>query len=285
MGMIRDRMVEDLRLAGLSESTRVHYVRYAVQFVKHFMRSPNDLGEAEVRRYLLHLMEQRKLAVGTLLVVIGALKFLFGVTLKRPEVMAGIRFPRKPPARPGVLTQAEVRAILRAAPTPYWRTFFLVAYATGLRRMEVANLRTRDIDATSGLIRVACGKGGKAREVMLDPILLAELRAHWRAYRLTGQLLFPARTRHGWADHLINLQSATGAFRTARKAAGIARPISLHGLRHAFATHLLEQGVDLATLRQLLGHDHIETTAHYTEVRTDRIRATRSPLASLATAP
>lgn len=281
MGHLRDKMNADLMLAGRSASTRASYIDCARRFVKHFMRPPEAMGEAEVRSFLLHLAVERKVAVGTYLPYLGALKFLYGVTLGRPEVVEGIPWPKMRRRRPDVLTRPEVAAVLDAAPTPYWRAFFTTAYGAGLRRMEVAALRAQDLDARSGLIRVACGKGGKAREVMLDPDLLATLRQHWREHRLPGPWLFPARGPNGWADHPVHLGQASAAFRQALLAAGIGRRVTLHGLRHAFATHLLEDGVDLYTLQQLLGHDRLETTTRYTQVRTDRIRATPSPLSKL----
>lgn len=151
----------------------------------------------------------------------------------------------------------------------------------GLRRMEVAALRAADIDSASGLIRVAHGKGDKARAVMLDPELLATLRQHWREHRLPGPWLFPARSGRSWADHPVNLSQASRTFQDIVREVGIGRRVTLHSLRHAFATHLLEDGVGLYTLQQLLGHDSLETTRRYTQVRTDRIRATPSPLSKL----
>ena len=283
MGRLRDKMDADLKLAGRSESTRASYIGCAARFVKYFMRPPETMGEEEVRSFLLYLAVERKVAVGTYLPYLGALRFLYSVTLGRPEVVAGLPWPKMRRPRPDVLTREEVARVLDAAPTLFWRAFFTAGYAAGLRRMEVTALRARDIDSRSGLIRVACGKGGKAREVMLDPGLLATLRAHWRHHRLPGPWLFPARARGGWADHPVHRTRASEAFHTALVTANIGRRVTLHGLRHAFATHLLEDGVDLCTLQHLLGHDHIETTSRYTLVRTDRIRATPSPLAKLRT--
>lgn len=281
MGQLRDRMEADLILAGRSASTRDHYLNCARAFVKFFMRPPEVMGEEEVRKFLLHLAAERKVAVGTYLPYLGAIKFLYGVTLRRPEVVSGIPWPRQRRNRPDVLTREEVGEVLDAAPSRFWRAFFLVAYGAGLRRMEVAALRAADIDSQAWLIRVACGKGGKSREVMLDPGLLSCLREHWRHHHLPGPWIFPARTRFGWADHPVDLGQASAAFKAAIAKTTIGRRITLHGLRHAFATHLLEDGVDLYTLQQLLGHDRIETTTRYTLVRTDRIRTTPSPLAKL----
>ena len=281
MGRLRDTMDADLRLADLAVSSRKKYLNCAGNFVKFYGRSPTELGSEEVRRYLLFLREERHLATGTYLVYLGAITFLVRVTLGRPEVVDGLPWPKNRPTRPDVLTRAEVRAVLTAAPTPFWRAFLTTSYATGLRRMEVASLRASDIDAASGLIRAACTKGGQPREVMLDPGLLAMLRAHWRQERLPGPWLFPARNGTVWANAPVDLRRASAAFRTAKEAAGIVRPVCLHGLRHAFATHLLEDGVDLCTLQRLLGHADITTTSIYTQVRTDRIRSTPSPLSKL----
>ena len=281
MGHLRDRMDADLVLAGRSESTRTHYIGCAKLFVKHFMRPVEVLGEGEVREFLLHL-RARKLSIGRYLQYLGALKFLFGITLGRPEVTAAIPWPRMVRRRPDILTREEVARVLAAARTPFWRTYLTTAYAAGLRRMEVAGLRVQDVDSKAGLLRVAHGKGDKSREVMLDPQLLDQLRAHWRSHGLPGPWLFPARVRNeGWSDHPVNIGLATAAFRKAADAAKLTRRATLHSLRGAFATHLFEDGVDIFTIQQLLGHERLETTGRYALVRTDRIRETPSPLSKL----
>ena len=287
MGHVRDRMSADLKLAGRSESTREQYIRCARAFVKYYMRPPEELGEEDVRAFLLYLIEVRKVSVGRYLQFLGALKFMFTVTLGRPEVTARIPWPRRARSRPNALTLDEVARVLAAARTPFWRVFLMTAYATGLRRMEVAALRAQDIDSRSGLLRVAHGKGSKAREVMLDPELLIALREHWRIHALPGPWLFPAQTRFGgWADRPVALHRASAAMRDARIRAKIARPATLHWLRHSFATHLLEDGTtNIIVLQRLLGHDRIESTQGYTHVRTDQIRATPSPLSKLPRVP
>lgn len=280
MGRLRDKMDADLKLAGLSESTRRHYIHHVRHFVKFHRRPPEEMGEAEVRAFLLHLVQQGR-AAGTLLVYRGALRFLYEVTLRRPEVMAGIPWPKQRRHMTSVLTPGEVARILDAAPSPFWRVFMVCAYATGLRRFEVLNLQAADIDAAAGLTRVTRGKGDKPRVVMLDPTLLMALRQHWRFQGLPGPWLFPARAIGSWANRPADLRKASAAFREAVAKTGIGRRVTLHGLRHAFATHLLEDGVDLHTIQRLLGHEDIATTTRYAQVRTDRIRATPSPLAKL----
>jgi len=282
MGHVRDRMDADLKLAGRAESTRTRYIGCAKRFVKHFMRPPEDMGEAEVRQFMLHLTEERQLSVGARLQYLGAIKFLFGVTLERPEEVAGIPWPKRKRRDPVVPTRREVDRLLQATTAPYWRAFFLTAYAAGLRRMEVVALRAEHIDSQAGLIRVERGKGDKARQVRLDPRLLHVLRTHWRHHHLPGPWLFPAPTRSsGWRDRPITRSAATAAFRRYADAAELRPALSLHNLRHAYATHLLEDGVDLRKLQVLLGHQRIETTAQYTRVRTDAIRATPSLLRKL----
>lgn len=280
MGYIRDRMHADLRLAGLSESTRDCYIHCAKLFVKFFDRSPEELGEEEVRRFLLHLRE-RNLSVGRYSQYLCALRFLYQVTLQRPEVTDGIPTPKKHRRSPPVMTRDEVARVFAAATTPFWRVFLVTAYAAGLRREEATHLRAENIHAAAGLIHVVHAKGDKPRDVMLDPELLQQLRAHWRRHELPGPWLFPARARNGWANRPVNLRRASGAFRKAADRAGLTRRMTLHSLRTAFATHLLEDGADVFTLQQLLGHEHLETTANYARVRTDRIRSTPSPLSTL----
>jgi integrase/recombinase XerD len=282
MGRIRDRMDADLRLVGHSESTRKGYLGCVRLFVKSFMRPPDQLGEPEVRSFLLQLRD-RKLSDGRYLQYLGALKFLYAVTLARPEVTDGIPWPRRHRRRPEILTRDEVARVLAAAPTPFWHTFLTTAYASGLRRMEVAHLRAQDLDRKSGLIHVTHTKGDKPRDVMLDPDLHQQLRDHWRHHELPGPWLFPARTFRGtWADHPVHLGQASAAFRHAADAARVTRcTFTLRSLRSAFATHLHEDGIDVLVLQQLLGHERIETTGRYAVVRTDRIRTTPSPLSKL----
>jgi integrase len=275
-------MNADLILAGLAESTRAVYMDCAVAFAKYFHRSPLELGSEEVRSYLLFLREGRGLSTGRYRQYLAALRFLYRVTLRRPDVTDGIPWPLARHTKLTVLTRVEVARVIDLAPSPFWRVFFTVAYATGLRRSEVAALTVRDIDADSGLVHVRHGKGGIPRVVMLDPGLLALLRGHWRRHRCPDWL-FPAPDHARWSTRQVRGKAASDAFRKAARAAKLPPRTTLHDLRHAFATHLLEDGVDLATIQQLLGHGSIETTSAYLHVRTDRIRATQSPLAKLRT--
>lgn len=279
MGRLRDRMQSDLELAGKSEGTQDKYLTCTKAYTRFHMRPPEEMGRAEVREFLLHLIKERGVAPSTSNTYLYALRFLYDVTLQRPDVCDGIprrRYREQPPTVP---TPAEVAGILEAAPSLYYRTFFLAAYGAGMRGNEICHMRVEDIDSKLGVIRVNYPKGGRRRMAMLGPRLLSCLREYWRHYRPPGPWVFP--TRAGgvrWSDRPLRRERATHVFTQTRRRAGIDRPVTLHGLRHAFATHLLEAGVDLHTIQVLLGHRQVETTARYLEVRTDLIRRTPSPL-------
>ena len=272
-------MRDDMELAGLAESTRDAYVRSVVKYVDHFCRPPARMGREEVRSFLLHLTRVRQLAAPTVIVYAAAIRFLYAVTLSRPEVMVGIRLPRPKRRRIVVPTREEVVRILDAAHSEFHRTMLLASYAAGLRRMEVTALRVEDIDSASNLLHVRQGKGDKPRITVPGPALLGELRAHWKRYRPSHGWLFPARApSRCFEDRPMPRASASKAFSMAAKRAGVRRGLTHHGLRHGFATHLLEDGVDIRTIQVLLGHVRLETTAQYAHVATRLIRQTPSPL-------
>ena len=191
--VLRDRMRDDMELAGLAEGTRDTYIRCALIFVNHFFRPPDRMGREEVRSFLLHLMRVKCYAAATVIVYAAAIRFLYVATLGRPEVMAGIRLPRPKRRKIMVPTRDEVRRVLDAAHNDFHHTMLLASYAAGLRRMEVTALRVEDIDAESNLLHVRKGKGDKPRVTVLGPALLGELRVHWRRYSPPHGWLFPAR--------------------------------------------------------------------------------------------
>lgn len=277
--LLRDRMRDDMELAGLAESTREVYVRNAVAYVNHFCRPPGRMGREEVRSFLLHLMRVKGYAAATVIVYAAAIRFLYVVTLRRPEVLVGIRLPRPKRRRIVVPTRDEVRRVLDAAHNDFHHTLLLASYASGLRRMEVTALRVEDIDSASNLLHVRQGKGDKPRVTVLGPALLDALRAHWRRYSPPHGWLFPARApSRRFEDRPMPRNSASWAFSKAAKRAGLRPGLTHHGLRHAFATHLLEDGVDIRTIQILLGHVRLETTAQYAHVATRLIQQTPSPL-------
>lgn len=287
MTSLRKKMAEDLRLRGLATDTCDHYLRCVRVFAEFHWQSPAKLDTKHVRAFLLHLRDLGR-APATIVVYWAALAFVFGVTLRRQAVMADVPRPRVPRRDPvPALAAAEVRALLDAAAQPFDRVVFTLMYACGLRVSEACALRVGDIDARAGLIHVRHGKGDKARAVRLSPAVLTMLRDHWRAHRPPGSLLFPAQRlvrpgvvdrRQRWSNHAVSRSTLGDRFRALRRRAGLRRQVTLHDLRRAYATHLLEAGVDSRAIQVLLGHARPETTARYTAVSAALIARTPCPL-------
>jgi len=273
MGELRDRMVQDLRLAGYASSTRRIYLLYATKFAQHFRRSPEVLGEREMRRYLLHLLDERQLSHDAYRQAHSALKFLYTVTLKRPFDLPCIPRKRRPHPLPDVLSGSEVRRLFEAFRSPKYRLAAMTLYGAGLRVSETCRLCCRDIDSQRMLIHVRNGKGHKDRFVTLSPKLLKSLRVYWKVNRPPAHL-FPGKTLHGH----MSAESVRTAIRYAARDAGLKKRVTPHLLRHCFATHLLETGTDVAVIRVLLGHKDIQATTRYTKVSTGLLARVRIPL-------
>jgi len=271
-------MEEALRLHHYRERTIGEYLRCAGKFAAHFGRSPFRLGQEEVRGYLLEL-EAAGRKPGTMKAHCGALRFLYGVTLGRPEVVAGIQWPKERRELPDIPSGSEVLDLLGAVECRKHRMVLMLAYGAGLRLGEACTLRVQDIDSQRMLIHVRDGKRGRDRYVTLSPRLLETLREYWRAERPTGPYLFPGeRTRE-----TVSLDSVQSALQRAVRRCGLAKRVTPHTLRHAFATHSLESGTDLRTLQVMLGHDSIVTTQRYLHLTTAHLARTRSPLDLLGT--
>jgi len=281
MGEIRDRMIADLTIGGYSDGTRDVYVLNATQFVKHFGRSPAEMGADEVRAYLLHLVVVRKLARETVRVARAALKFLYAVTLRRPVEVDWIPVPRYEKRLPAVLSGSEVEALLGAVQSLTYRTVLETMYSGGLRIAEACALRVQDVDAKRGVLRVL-GKGNRERVTVLSTRLLEHLREYWREKRpgRGEDWLFPGRNR----GHYLSPGSVRTVFNKATGQAGLGRKVTPHALRHSFATHLIELGVDVTVVQALLGHASLITTEKYVHVSTGQILRTRSPFDLLGTA-
>jgi len=272
MTPLRQRFIDDLRLRNYAQRTIETYVGRIVAFAKHFGRSPDLLGPEEVRTFQLHLLE-RRVSWSSFNQAVCALRFLYGTTLGRPEQLPLIPYGKRPKTLPSVLAPQEVLRLIDAAPTPRDRIFLQVAYGCGLRLSELIHLRVTDIDSARMVIQVRQGKGAKDRLVPLSPRLLQELRAYWRRYRPSAWL-FPG-DKPGQPISGSNLQRRFGQL---VQRVGLTKHCSLHTLRHSYATHLLEAGVDLLTLKTLLGHKTLETTTRYLHVNTQRLRQTPSLL-------
>ena len=273
MTALRRRMIEDMTVRNLSPYTQPNYLSAVARFARHFRKSPADLGPEQVRDYLNHLIAE-KISASHCNITVAALRFLYTVSLEREWAPARLPFQKRPRNLPTVLSVEETTRFLEVIPRHKLRIVLVTAYAAGLRVFEVVALRTCDIDSSRMVLRVANGKGAKERLVMLSPKLLDLLRTYWKAERPHSEWLFPGRD----PDQHISIRSVQLACQTAREAAGIPKHVTMHTLRHSFATHLLEAGVDLYTIKLLLGHRSLSSTARYLHVATNSVCAVPSPL-------
>ena len=278
---LRRRMLDDMAMRGLREETQRDYIRFVRSFAAFLDRSPDTATAEDVRRFQIHQAEtgvQPPTVNGS----VSALRFLFTVTLDRPDLSRRLVLVRQPRKLPAVLSVEEVGRLLEAAPGPKHKAALGTAYGAGLRVSEVVALKVGDIDSTRMLIRVEQGKGRKDRNAMLSPQLLALLRQWWREGKRRGVMLpegwlFPGRN----CLEPLSTRQLNRAVHEAAEAAGIKKRVSPHTLRHSFATHLLEQDVDIRVIQVLLGHSKLDTTALYARVATKTIRAVTSPLEHL----
>ncbi|MFL5335660.1 MAG: tyrosine-type recombinase/integrase [Geminicoccaceae bacterium] len=279
---LRQRMLDDMRLRGLRQETQRDYIRWVRSFAAFLERSPDSATPEDIRRFQVHQAEtgvQPPTVNGS----VSALRFLFTVTLDRPDLSRRFVLVRQPRKLPDVLSVAEVGRLLEATPGLKYKAALGTAYGAGLRVSEVAALKVDDIDSTRMLIRVEQGKGRKDRNAMLSPQLLGLLRLWWRDGRRRGVML-----PHGWLFpgrspvEPISTRQINRAVHEAADAAGLRKRVTPHTLRHSFATHLLEQDVDIRVIQVLLGHAKLDTTALYARVATKTIRAVTGPLERLA---
>lgn len=272
---LRQRMIEDMTIRKLAPRTQEGYIRIVKNFSVFLGTSPDKASFEDVRRYQLHLVSSGA-GVPAINHTLTALRFLFMVTLRKPEVVLHLPFVRPPQKLPVVLSPEEVAKLLDAAPGLKYKAALSVAYGAGLRATEVISLKVSDIDSARMVIRVEQGKGRKDRYVMLSQHLLDLLRAWWKAARPRGWL-FPGRD----PGQPLTTRQLNRAVHAAARMAEIGKPVSLHTLRHSFATHLLEQNIDIRVIQVLLGHAKLDTTAIYTRVATRTIREIMSPLEHL----
>ncbi len=275
---LRQRMLHDMMMRGLGPHTQQDYVRHVRRLAAFLGRPPDVITTEDIRRFQLD-QHERGLSPATINGAVSALRFLFTVTLKRRDLARCLVITRNPRKLPDVLSVEEAARLLEAAPGIKYKAALGVAYGAGLRVSEVAHLKVDDIDSKRMLIRVEEGKGRKDRNAMLSPQLLELLRMWWREGKRRG-VMFP----HGWLfpgrsyTDPISSRQLHRAVAEAAEVAGIRKRVSPHTLRHSFATHLLEQDVDIRVIQVLLGHSKLETTALYTKVATRTIRAVTSPL-------
>jgi site-specific recombinase XerD len=276
MSPLRRRMIEDMTVRNLSPATQRSYIHAVSKFSRYFGRSPHKLELEDVRAFQVHLVSTG-ISWPALNQIVCALRFFYGVTLGEAVIPERIPYAREPRKLPVVLSPDEVVQFLEAVSSLKSRVALTCCYAAGLRASEVAGLCVADIDSARGVILVRHGKGGRNRNVMLSPQLLGILRVYWRLAQ-PRLYLFPGRDE----DRPIDPTVLHAACRSAAKAAGLSKRVTLHTLRHSFATHLLENGTDIRIIQVLLGHNNLSSTARYTQVATHTIRATQSPLDRLS---
>ncbi len=282
---LRRRMVEDMTVRGFAPKTQTGYIRAVRNFTAFFGRPPDQASSEDLRRYQLHLRSLGTSAT-SMNTAATALRFFFEVTLGRHETAAALTSVRQPQRIPVLLSPAEVARLLDHAPGLKARAALSLAYGAGLRASEVVFLKVTDIDSARHVIRIEQSKGRKDRNAKLSDNLLELLRAWWRAGRekgvmLPGGWLFPGQN----PVNPMTARQLSRIFHGAKEAAGIDKKVSLHTLRHCFATHLLEQGVDIRVIQILLGHKKLETTARYSHIANDTLKAVKSPLDLLQQGP
>ena len=276
MTPLRQRMIEDMQIRNLAPSTQEMYVRHVARFARFSGACPSKLGPAEIRTFQLHLIQDRKLSPGVLIQVVAALRFLYGRTLRRPWAVDAIPYPKRRKKLPLVLSRQQVAQFLGAVRNLKHRALLMTIYGCGLRCAESTQLRVQDIDSKRMLLRVRHGKGGRERWVPLSPKLLDVLREYWNAHH-PAPWLFPGRS----PDRPMITASVRWACRSVLRELPKFPRVTPHSLRHSYATHLLEDGIDLRTIQVMLGHNCVKTTAIYTHVSERKLHEAPSPLESL----
>jgi integrase/recombinase XerD len=277
MTPLRQQLIDEIQLRGFSPHTQDSYVRSVAGLALFYKRSPDQLGDEEIKAYLLHLLRIKKLAASSIIVAVSALRFFFGQVLHRPTEAIEKALPtmKKPILRPRVYSEPQLVQLFGCPDlNPKHRALFMTAYAAGVRVSELCQLRLPDLLSDRGQIRVVQGKGKKDRYTLFSPRLQEELRAYWRLYR-PKDWLFPSSI---YPDRPITETAVQRAFTQTVQRAGLPERGGIHSLRHSFATHLLEGGIDLLTLQRLLGHSRLSTTTTYLHVRQERLEHISSAL-------
>ncbi len=273
MTVLKQRMLDDLRIRNYAPSTVECYTRSVAEFAKHFNKPPDQLGPEEIRKWQLFLLNEKRVRHSTYIQAVCGLRFFYRNTLNQKIEMDRIPLPRYEKKLPLILSKDEVKALLEAPKNLGHRAILATLYGTGLRVSEVTNLKVSDLDRARKVIWVRRGKGHKDRQVMLADPLREVLVAYWR-WKRPADWLFPG----GSPGCPITRETVFETCRKAARRAGINKPVHPHSLRHAFATHLLDDGVSLVVIQALLGHANLTTTARYLHVSDAAVRSTRSPL-------
>ncbi len=279
MTQLRKRMLEELQRRRYSSETIRLYLAAVEHFANYFGKRPDQLGPEHLRQYQLYLLNERKLAVGSVIARTSALRFFFLKVLHRPYREIDLVYPKRRERLPAILSEEEVARLIESASTSYHRVILMTLYGTGLRREELCRLTVTDVDSQRMVIHVRQGKGGKDRDVTLSPKLLEVLRAYWK-WRKPKTYLFPSYYGSR-QEKPISSHTVWNAVSAAARRAGIKKKVSPHILRHSWATHLLERGTDLKTIQVLLGHMDLEATTIYLHLSQRHLQAVNNPIEAL----
>jgi integrase/recombinase XerD len=273
MTPLRQKMIDDMKLRRFAPSTQELYVSAVADLAKYYNQSPDLIDKEKIQKYLLHLMEERHLAWSTCNVAVAGMRFFYTKTLGLDSIHLGIPPMRSQTKLPEIFSFEEIERLLKCASSTKNRVLLMTTYAAGLRVSEVVNLKLSDIDSSRMTIRITQGKGNKDRYTILSSRLLTELRTYYREYRPPQWLFYGSYT-----GKQISIGTAQTMYYNAKERAGITKEGGIHTLRHCFATHLLEAGVDIRTIQSLMGHTSIMTTMNYLRVTSKKLAATMSPL-------
>ena len=281
MTNLRQRMVEELQRRNYSPSTIRGYILAVQQFAEYFGKPPDRLGATQVQRFQWYLLQERKLAPGTVEMRISALRFFFKKMLKRRDIhFDDLPFPKTPRRLPTVFSREEVRCMIDRTTNLMHRTVMMVLYGTGVRRTELSLLKVADIDSQRMVVHIRQGKGARDRDIPLSPKLLEALREYWR-WKKPRFYLFPSTAGHRGEEAPMSDKVVWWAVKEAARRAGITRKVGPHTFRHSFATELLEAGTDLRTIQLLMGHARLEDTTLYLHLSRRHLKMTVNPLDQL----
>ena len=277
MTTLREKMKEEMILVGLATSTQAIYLKAVTKLFDYYNKSPATLSTSEIRVYLLYLLKKKKLAPNTYNTQVYALRFFYCTTVRQPLRKLDLPTTKVTYKLPDILSGDEVKRIIKATRNIKHRTLLMIIYSAGLRVSEAVNLRIQDIDSDRMTLHIRCGKGGKDRYVILSPVVHQSLRQYWKVYQFKDYV-FPSQKKH---SKPLSTSSASQVFKSAKAAAGITKEGGIHSFRHAFATHLLESGVDVFAIKELLGHASIQSTVRYLAFLPHKHKNLRSPIEAL----
>ena len=273
MSPLRQKFIDEMQLRNFSPRTISSYTEAMAALSRHFAKSPEKISEEEIKKYLLHMTQVKKLSWSSCNIAVSAFRFFYSHILENAELALKIPARKMPKRLPEVLSTEEVERVLSVVRNPKHRIFLATVYATGLRVSEAVKLKVDDIDGDRGTIHVRYGKGRKERYTILSKSLRKELTGYYKLYRPSEWLFYGKNL-----DVPIAKETGQRVYSAAKKKAGITKPGGIHTLRHSFATHMLEMGVDLKTLQIILGHSNLKTTSLYLHVTTKHLGNVRSPL-------